>query len=57
MTGMLLGTAVTVAGALVKPPDGYWSVLGPLFLLYGAGIAAYNWANLRQSQNGSAPPL
>jgi hypothetical protein len=24
-------------------------------LVFGAAIAAYNWANLRQSQNGSAP--
>ena len=24
-------------------------------LVLGAAIAAYNWANLRQSQNGSAP--
>lgn len=26
-------------------------------LVLGAAIAAYNWANLRQSQNGSAPKL
>ena len=24
-------------------------------LVFAAGIAAYNWSNLRQSQNGSAP--
>lgn len=24
-------------------------------LVFGAAIGAYNWANLRQSQNGSAP--
>ncbi len=24
-------------------------------LVFGAAIASYNWANLRQSQNGSAP--
>jgi len=24
-------------------------------LVIGAAIGAYNWANLRQSQNGSAP--
>ena len=26
-------------------------------LVFGAAIASYNWANLRQSQNGSAPKL
>lgn len=24
-------------------------------LVFGAAIGAYNWSNLRQSQNGSAP--
>lgn len=24
-------------------------------LVFGAAIGSYNWANLRQSQNGSAP--
>ena len=54
MTGMLLGTAITLFGALYSPPDGFWTALPPLFLLFGAGIGAYNWANLRQAQNGAA---
>lgn len=55
MTGMMLGTAVTVLGALKPVPEGYWGALPALFILFAAGIGAYNWANLRQSQNGSAP--
>lgn len=54
-SGMIQGTAITLFGALASPPEGFWSALPPLFILYAAGIAAYNWANLRQSQNGSAP--
>jgi len=55
MYGMTLGTVVTIGGALMTPPDGYWSALPALFILFAAGIGAYNWSNLRESQNGSAP--
>jgi len=55
MASMLLGAALTLFGALAPPPDGYWTVLPPLFLFFGVCVGAYNWANLRQAQNGSAP--
>lgn len=55
MTGMGLGVSVTVGGAALSAPDGYWAVLPALFILLAAGIGAYNWANLRETQNGSAP--
>ena len=55
MTGMGLGVFCTMFGALYDAPDGYWTALPALFILLAAGIGAYNWANLRQSQNGSAP--
>ena len=55
MTGMALGTVVTLFGATAAVPDGYWGALPALFILFAAGIGAYNWSNLRQSQNGSAP--
>ena len=47
---ILLGTIVTVFGmyAKIDPNAGF-------YILLAAAIAAYNWANLRQSQNGSAP--
>lgn len=45
MTGMLL----TAALAYVSKMD------ANVGLVFGAAIGAYNWANLRQSQNGSAP--
>lgn len=54
-TGMYLGIAALVFGSLADAPESYWSALPPFFILQAAGIAAYNWANLRQSQNGSAP--
>jgi hypothetical protein len=53
--GMAQGTAIVIFGALAKVPEGFWTAMPPLFILYAAGIAAYNWSNLRQSQNGSAP--
>lgn len=45
-----LGTMVTVLGM-------YWEAdVNPgFYVLIGVGIGAYNWSNLRQSQNGSAP--
>ena len=55
MTGMGLGFVAVMAGALMEPPEGYWTSLPALFVLFAAGIAAYNWANLRTAQNGSAP--
>lgn len=55
MTGMLLGVVLVMFGAIYDPPDGYWTALPSLFILLAAGIGAYNWANLRQAQNGSAP--
>ena len=55
MAGMFLGTVVTLFGALRTVPEGFWGALPALFILFAAGIGAYNWANLRQSQNGSAP--
>lgn len=55
MYGMTLGATLTVLGALISAEAGYWAALPPLFILFAAGISAYNWANLRQSQNGSAP--
>lgn len=55
MTGMLLGTGLTVFGALSTAPDGYWTALPSLFIFFAACVGAYNWANVRQSQNGSAP--
>lgn len=55
MTGMLLGSITLFAGVLMKAPEGFWSALPAYFLLIGGGIGAYNWANLRQSQNGGAP--
>lgn len=53
--GMLLGVFCIIFGAIFEPPEGYWSALPALFILLAAGIGAYNWSNLRQSQNGSAP--
>lgn len=50
--GMMLGTAVTLLGAFMTVPDGYWGALPGLFLLFGTGIGAYNWGNVRQGQNG-----
>ncbi len=55
MAGMALGSLLTMFGALYEPPEGYWSVLPPLFVFFGLCVGAYNWANLRQAQNGSAP--
>ena len=55
LSGMVLGTGALVFGSLMSPPEGFWNSLGAYFLLLGAGIGAYNWANLRQAQNGSAP--
>ena len=55
MSGMALGSVLTVFGALTTPADGYWTVLPPLFLFFGVCVGAYNWANLRQAQNGKAP--
>lgn len=52
---MILGVAVMVFGVLAKAPEGFWSALPAFFLLLGGGIASYNWANLRESQNGHAP--
>ncbi len=45
-----LGTVVTVASMYFDKamPAGF-------YILLAAGIAAYNWSNLRESQNGSAP--
>lgn len=54
-SAMVLGTSMMVFGALVKAPEGFWSALPAFFIMLGGGIAAYNWANLRESQNGSAP--
>jgi len=45
LAGMMLGTALASMGKL--------DANGAMVL--AAGIAAYNWSNLRQSQNGSAP--
>ena len=55
MYGLSLGTIVTLFGAMYEPPEGFWGALPALFILFAAGISAYNWANLRQAQNGSAP--
>lgn len=52
---MLLGAGMMVFGAFKNPPDGFWMALSAFFILLGTGIASYNWANLRESQNGSAP--
>ena len=45
MTGMLLTTFLAF----------YSKMDANVGLVLGAAIGAYNWANLRQSQNGSAP--
>lgn len=44
-----LGTVVTAASMYLDKamPAGF-------YILLAAGIAAYNWSNLRESQNGSA---
>lgn len=44
-----LGTVVTGASMYLDKamPAGF-------YILLAAGIAAYNWSNLRESQNGSA---
>lgn len=55
MSGMGMGAAMTVLGVLIDAPEGYWAALPALFILFAAGIGAYNWANLRTAQNGSAP--
>lgn len=47
MTGMLLGSAITMFGAIYKPPVEFWGALPALFILFAAGIGAYNWANVR----------
>ena len=52
---MALGVVVLIFGVLGKAPEGFWSALPAFFVLLGGGIASYNWANLRESQNGSAP--
>jgi hypothetical protein len=47
---ILLGTVVTMYCMYAdKDPN------AGFYILLAAGITAYNWANLRQSQNGSAP--
>ena len=45
LTAMVLATGLAVASKLDANSA----------LVFAAGIGAYNWANLRQSQNGSAP--
>lgn len=45
MTGMILTTILAFNGKMDANVG----------LVIGAAIGAYNWANLRQSQNGSAP--
>ena len=47
MTGMFLGVGLAAFGKLDANSA----------MVLAAGIAAYNWANLRQSQNGSAPKI
>ena len=54
MLGMLLGFVVIIFGAVFDPPEGFWGALPALFILLAAGITAYNWANVRYKQNGSA---
>ena len=55
LLGLILGTGVLMFGALYTPPVEYWGALPSFFILIAAGISAYNWSNLRQSQNGAAP--
>jgi hypothetical protein len=55
MFGMFLGSGVLMFGALYVPPVEYWGALPSFFILLAAGISAYNWANLRQAQNGASP--
>jgi len=55
MTGMGLGTLVTLVAMFADPDPAFYGALTGFFLLLGAGIGAYNWSNLRESQNGSAP--
>ena len=47
---LFVGATVTVLGMYLKvdPSPGF-------YVLLSSGIAAYNWSNLRQYQNGSAP--
>lgn len=55
LAASFLGTGALFFGALVEVPEGYWVSLPAFFILQGAVVASYNWANLRQAQNGSAP--
>jgi hypothetical protein len=55
MTGMGLGAFVTLAAMFAEPDPAFYPALTGFYLLLGAGIGAYNWSNLRESQNGSAP--
>jgi len=52
---MSLGAGITVLSMYSSPPEGFFTGLAGLYILLAAGIAAYNWSNLRESQNGSAP--
>jgi len=51
-SGMALGTAVTLLGAFMTVPEGYWGALPGLFIFFGTCVGAYNWGNVRQGQNG-----
>lgn len=47
---------VTMTGMILSAVLAYFSKMDAnVGLVLGAAIGAYNWANLRQSQNGSAP--
>lgn len=55
MYAMTLGGAITVLSMYAVPPAGFYTALGGFYILLAAGISSYNWANLREGQNGSAP--
>ena len=47
---------VTVSTIVLTSVLAYFGKMGQdVAMVFAAGIASYNWANLRQAQNGHAP--
>jgi len=48
MYAMTIGGLITTTAMFVRPDDGFYTALSGFFILLGTGIAAYNWANLKE---------
>lgn len=51
MYAMTIGSLITGGAMFASPAEGFFTALSGLYILLAAGIAAYNWSNLREGQS------